>query len=401
MLVFDATTLAAYRAASTPQGKAQAVSDQLGSGTLTVELRDGATLMYSGTFAGPLVAGSDGSLSRDVVPTGLALVAGTASAATWTCRIRNAAGTRTMDGPIGPGSGHFTLAAPLVVGQGCRLNISISAAQPPSDLYGLQWPSNNYETNALTLAYILNPQTDGMPIWGPSGNGATYIWEYKPVQQAGYYAVLWWAGLAQANDTNFFSNYIAQCYWGAHPYPYPSGHDQVNHKWEIAAYASDIINTLPEGVGASVDVVKDVWYTQGFRCWKAANGTKVMRYYIDLPSLADNRIIQFTAVASYGETLPHATYAPPAIMMGDAPWARSKECASGTTRRLKFFNALLSESDMLTEAGDMSALKTSAGTSSIWYGKKNYASSDDLTCDYGTARAMVWFDSHKAPRVLT
>ncbi len=43
MLSFDATTLAAYRAGSTPQGKAQGISDSLGSGTLTVELRDGAT----------------------------------------------------------------------------------------------------------------------------------------------------------------------------------------------------------------------------------------------------------------------------------------------------------------------------------------------------------------------
>lgn len=128
MLSFDATTLAAYRAGSTPQGKAQGISDSLGSGTLTVELRDGATLMYSGDFAGPLVVGADGSLSRDVVPTGLALVAGTANASTWICRIRNAAGTRTMTGPIGAGSGHFTLAAPLEVGQGVRLNISIAAA---------------------------------------------------------------------------------------------------------------------------------------------------------------------------------------------------------------------------------------------------------------------------------
>ena len=400
MLVLDATTLAAYRAASTPQGKAQEVSDSLGSGTLTVELRDGTTLMYSGTFAGPLTAGSDGSLSVDVVPTGAAIVAGTANAATWTCKILNAGGTRWLSGSLGSG-GRFTLARALVVGQAVRLNISIAPAQAATALYGLQWPSNNYETNALTLAYILNPQNDGMPIWGPSGNGATYIWEYKPIQQAGYYAVLWWAGLAQANDTNYFSNYVAQCFWGAHPYPYPSGHDQVNHKWEIAAYAQDNIATLPEGSGPSVDVVKGVWYTQGFRCWKAGDGTKVMRYYINLPSLADTAIIQFTGPSSYGETLPDATYAPPAIMMGDSPWARSVECASGTTRRLKFFNALLSESDMVTEAGDMSALKTSAGTSSIWYGKTNYDSADDLTCDYGTGRSMVWFDSHKATRVLT
>ena len=398
---YDPTTHEAFRTAATAQAAAEAVRDSLGSGTLTCLIKEGGTTHYSGTFAGPLTAGADGSLSASTACTGSASSGGTPNASTWTLTIQNAGGTRWIEGRFGPG-GQFTWdSANFAVGQGVYLNFSVASIHPSVDLYGLQWPSNNYELNALTLAYILNPQNDGMPIWGPSGNGATYIWEYKPVQQAGYYAVLWWAGLAQANDTNYFSNYVAQCYWGAHPYPYPSGHDQVNHKWEIAVYASDIINTLPEGVGASVDVVKDVWYTQGFRCWKAGDGTKVMRYYIDLPSLVDGKIIQFTAVASYGETLPDATFAPPAIMMGDAPWARSKECASGTTRRLKFFNALLSESDMLTEAGDMSALKTSAGTSSIWYGKKNYASADDLTCDYGTGRAMSWWDSHKATRVLT
>ncbi len=398
MPTFDATTRAAYIAATGAQAKAQAASDSLGSGTLTVEIRNGSTLVYSGTFAGPLTANADGSISASSTLSGTAVAAGTPSAATWTCKIVSAGG-KWIRGSFGPG-GDITGPSAIVDGQILRLNISIAAVLS-SDLYGLQWPSNNYEANALTLAYILDPQNDGMPIWGPNGNGATYIWEYKPFQQNGYYAVLWWAGLAQANDTNFFSNYVAQCYWGAHPYPYPSGHDQPNHKWEVAIYALDQIATLPEGEGASVDLVTDVWYTQGLRCWKAANGTKVVRYYINLPSLANGAIIQFTAPASYGETLPDATYAPPAIMMGDAPWARSKECASGITRRLKFFNALLSESDMVTEAGAMNALQTSAGSESIWYGKTNYGSADDLTCDYGTARSMVWFDSHKATRVLT
>lgn len=131
--MFDSLTLAAYAAGTTPAERAQAVRDALGSGTLTVELRDGETLVYSGTFTGPMTAGSDGSLSADALLTGAVTTGGTPNAATWTCRIRNADG-RYIEGSFGPG-GRFTFSGgALVVGQAVRLRVTIAAAGASSAL---------------------------------------------------------------------------------------------------------------------------------------------------------------------------------------------------------------------------------------------------------------------------
>ncbi|MFA7327341.1 MAG: hypothetical protein WC121_11795 [Candidatus Kapaibacterium sp.] len=125
--MLDPTTLSAYASGANPAARAQAVRDSLGSGTLTVELRDGETLVYSGAFTGPMVAGADGSLSADVLLSGAVTTGGTPDAATWTCRIRNADG-RYVDGAFGPG-GRFTFSGgSLVVGQAVRLRVTIAAA---------------------------------------------------------------------------------------------------------------------------------------------------------------------------------------------------------------------------------------------------------------------------------
>lgn len=131
--MLDPTTLAAYRAAQTAQARAQAVRDSLGSGTLTVELREGASLVYSGTFSGPMTAGADGSLSASAQLSGLVTTAGTPNAATWTCRIANGSG-RYIEGSFGPG-GRFTWSqGTLRVGDVVRLDVSIAAA-------GGGWPA--------------------------------------------------------------------------------------------------------------------------------------------------------------------------------------------------------------------------------------------------------------------
>lgn len=131
--MFDATTRAAYLAASTAQARAEAVRDSLGSGTLTVELRDGATLVYSGTFSGPMTA-SNGALSVNTALSGAVTDAGTPSASTWTCRIHNGSG-RYIEGSFGPG-GRFTwTAGALVVGRSVKLNVSVAA---PS---AVAWPA--------------------------------------------------------------------------------------------------------------------------------------------------------------------------------------------------------------------------------------------------------------------
>lgn len=127
--MFDATTFAAYAAAATPLAKAQAVRDSLGSGTLTVLLKRSGTTQYSGTFAGPLVAQADGSLTADAVLSGAQTTTFTPAVATDTLTIQNAAGTRTITGTFGPG-GRFSVArgAPTS-GESVRLRISIAPAR--------------------------------------------------------------------------------------------------------------------------------------------------------------------------------------------------------------------------------------------------------------------------------
>lgn len=139
--MLDPTTLAAYRAAQTAQARAQAVRDSLGSGTLTVELREGASLVYSGTFSGPTTAGADGSLSASAQLAGPVTTAGTPNAATWTCRITNGSG-RYIEGSFGPG-GRFTWSGgEMYVGDTVLLDVSVLPAGGlvPSWRVGLaQW----------------------------------------------------------------------------------------------------------------------------------------------------------------------------------------------------------------------------------------------------------------------
>lgn len=123
--MFDAATLVAYLSAQTPLARAQAVRDQLGSGTLTGELRDGATLKYSGTISGPLVAHDDGSLTIAGALAGAVLEGGTPDASSWTFTLRRADGARSIVGSFGPG-GRFRLSGgSLQVGAGLRLNLTM------------------------------------------------------------------------------------------------------------------------------------------------------------------------------------------------------------------------------------------------------------------------------------
>lgn len=127
--MFDSTTAGLFYAAQGAQAAAEAVRDSLGSGTLTVTVTNGETTHLSATFAGPMTAGEDGSLSVDAALSGAVLASGTPNAATWVCRISNASG-RYVEGTFGPG-GRFTWSRPtMAVGQVARLNIRIGGAEP-------------------------------------------------------------------------------------------------------------------------------------------------------------------------------------------------------------------------------------------------------------------------------
>ncbi len=119
-LTLDATTLAAYTAASTADARAQAVIDAL-SGTVYVRVYNGAgTLMGEGTMAAPWATRSGSVITVAEVSTFGVLVTGTPDASGWYLRFEDGSG-HWVRGPFGPG-GNFTWSAPAwTAGQGGQI----------------------------------------------------------------------------------------------------------------------------------------------------------------------------------------------------------------------------------------------------------------------------------------
>jgi len=267
-------------------------------------------------------------------------------------------------------------------------------ASTVTKIYGLQFPSNTDSPTTGADSFIAiqfeDPQSNGLPIWGPSDQGTTWLWEYYPIQQTGYYVTFWWS---ENSDSFSWDTGTSNTYYGCHPYP-PGSSSGTSHYWEIAGTSGGGDFTTTEG-GSPLTVVKGQWYTQAFRVYP--HGTKTCTLYIDLPSTATSNIIENEALSDWGETDPPN----PAVTFGDSPWwsAYQHERMSGILGRVKIFNKTLSESDILAEAADMSQLVTTDGQNNIWWGKNNFSSVDDLTCNYGTGRAFSWASAGKATLV--
>jgi hypothetical protein len=269
---------------------------------------------------------------------------------------------------------------------------------------GLRFPSNGDSPSSEFVAFqFANPQSNGLPFNGPSGAGWTIIWEIYLRQHTGYY-VTWWWGNNGAFDWK--SPGVPAAYVGGHPYPRdPGAGDRENgtvHDWELAGldltggtdHDGDNLDTI---AGPTKLVVKDRWYTQALRVTDNGDGTASGRFWIDLPSTSNSDIIVATSANGYFDTNPPS----PCFTFGDSPWAQSVERMSGTLRRVKIIAKSITESDVVTEGNDMSALKTTDGQNQIWWGKTDYSSVDDLTCNYGTGRAFSWANSNKATLVAT
>jgi hypothetical protein len=254
----------------------------------------------------------------------------------------------------------------------------------------LRFPSNG-ETpaNAFVAFQFIDPHRNGLPIWGPNGAGVTYLWKFRPRQQSGYYVTFWWSN----NGTFLWKAGGSDSYYGCHPYPRGGGSSTTLHDWELAGMSSgsDNIVTL---AGATKPVVKDAWYTQGFRVAVNGNGTKTGRFYTALPSMSNADIVERTTPPGWGDALPPS----PAVTFGDSPWYAEyqHERLGGILGPVKIFNKLLSETDTLSEAADMSRLVTAEGRAAIWWGKRSFDSADSLTCDYSTGRTFVWASTTKA-----
>ena len=265
-------------------------------------------------------------------------------------------------------------------------------------IYGLEFPTNAAKgTDPMTAIQFANPQSDGLPPGGPSNAGVTVIRYIRVDHQASdtgtYYSQFWMS----QNDGNYTPGATVPL-WGFHPYPKTGKGGGSGHYWEIQEVDNnDYVTTRDAGTKT---VGYDAWYLQAIRVTSVGGGLYNYIFYTALPSVADADVIEYTT--EY--TTTNSPSSPFAITIGDSPWYDSfgHETFCGVQGPIKIFDKVLSEADMLSESADMTQLKTSDGLAHIWWGKNNFDSVDDLTCDYGTGRSFTWYNaSYKATLVAT
>jgi hypothetical protein len=247
---------------------------------------------------------------------------------------------------------------------------------------GLEFPRNDQVPDGQTVRFkFTDPHTRGLPIYGPGGDGVTYILKVHPKQQTGYYTTFFWGnddGQGMIVPTFLWTNGFRDpdTYYGAHPYPDSESSSGTTHSWEISVQSTDIRN------GA---VVYDRWYTQALRVWSDASGGKHHEFYWDLPNTDSNHLVTYSALPppNYGETNPPA----PALTFGDAPWAPGQELCSCILRGIQIYSSLLSLEDIQNEIS--SPLSTVAGSASIWYLNLN-PTPDDILDKSGRGNHPDW-----------
>lgn len=210
---------------------------------------------------------------------------------------------------------------------------------------GLDFPGN---TSVSTVRFrFANPQSNGLPIFGPSGAGVTYIWKAYPRSgQTGYWTSFFWGndqGNGNFDDFLWVPGGSADTYYGPHPYP-PGGASGTTHEWEISVEQQDFTNG---------SVTYDRWHDQAFIAWGAAGVAKQHEYYWDLPNTdASHRVTRTTASTTWGDTNPPAPY----LTIGDAPWNPGEEVYKGILRGFQFHAAKLT----LTQANLLKTCQTNA-----------------------------------------
>jgi hypothetical protein len=248
--------------------------------------------------------------------------------------------------------------------------VAPATAQTP--ITGLDFPGSAAVSDTMRFRFV-RPDQNGLPIYGPSNAGVTYIWRAYPRRQGGYYTTFFWG-----NDGTFtWSNGGASTYYGAHPYPWPDDPPGGRtHQWQIAADGFDILN------GA---VVYDRWHTQALRVWADAAG-KHHEFYWDLPNTDATHRVSYVGHSSWNNVNPPA----PALTWGDAPWAPGQEVYSGVLRGIQIYAANLTLVDLLSEVA--SPLSTAAGASSVWYLNLNPTPSD-ISDQSGRGHNPAWVGS--------
>lgn len=273
-----------------------------------------------------------------------------------------------------------------------------------SGAYALSFPSNSSATNTgdpYAVLEFVNPQSDGLPIWGAGGAGITVVRKLKTKStlQPGYNTFMWWSRA----DGSFSGS---SGYWGAHPYP-ARGYDVTNTAGyfihEIAIAGRDIVETDTEwasGNNASAPtldtgyaVAANTTYVQGLRITRNGASSKTLVYYFNLPNVGATDLISWTeTTASYGESDPPS----PKLTIGDSPWYATyqHERADCILDGIKIFNAVLTQQEMLDEAANFSRIVTSAGRAAIWWGRNGFDTGHDtnsgtIASHYGVSRSMT------------
>jgi hypothetical protein len=255
---------------------------------------------------------------------------------------------------------------------GLSFTVQVPGAQ--TGVTGLDFPG----TAGTSIRFRwTNPQNLGLPIYGPSGQGVTYIWRAYPRQKASYYTTFFWANDDGSCNLNawFWDNGSINTTYGAHPYPDPPPNG-TEHYWEIAIEGQDVVNPT--------HIVYNRWYTQAFRVWGAPGSVKHHEYYYDLPDTS--KVITYTTDrSSWGDKLPPG----PALTFGDAPHNCGGETYSGILRGFQIYNTLLSTAEISQE---IDTPFSSAKAGSIWYLNLNPTPSD-ISDKSGKGHQPAWVGS--------
>lgn len=244
---------------------------------------------------------------------------------------------------------------------------------------GLDFPGSDAVSSTMRFKFS-DPHLNGLPIYGPNGNGVTYIWRALPRRQAGYYTAFFWGNDdgAEKLSTFIWNNGGADTYYGFHPYPDPPP-DGTNHKWEVSADARDFREHFVE---------YDRWHTQAAVVWKDANDEKHHEYYWDLPNTdASHRVIHVSSSNRNNVNPPS-----PALTWGDAPWQPGKEVWNGVLRGMQIYSTKLSLDEIQAEIND--PLSTTAGAANIWYLNINPTPSD-ISDKSGKGNNPTWVGNRR------
>ena len=225
---------------------------------------------------------------------------------------------------------------------------------------GLDFPGNTYgQTCRFEFADVI---TNGLPQYGPSGQGVTYIWKCYPRQQDSYYTTLFWG----EGDGSFDNS----CYYGGTPYPDWEG----GSIWSLAVDANDY------GDQAMVPLQ---WYTQALVVWDDLAGNKHHIYYWNLPETGATYYVTQNVADPYGDDPPNE----PVVMVGDAAWNPGNEIFYGVLRGFQIYSKALSIADILDEID--SPLSTADGAAYIWYLNLN-PTPTDIADDSGEGHNPAW-----------